>query len=248
MFPILQIGGLAVQVPGLILLLGLWVGLSAAERRSRLYGIPAETLYNLVFACLVAGVTGARLTYAGMHLDVFIRSPLGLFSLRPELLDPLGGLAAALLVAGIIIQRRSLRPGAVLDALTPLFAILLIAVPAANYASGDAYGSLAALPWAVELWGAERHPVQIYELLAALGIFFYLGARPRSKEFEGQPAGGVFLNFLVLSAAARLFLEAFRGESPVIGPGLRIIQLIAWAVMAAGLVGLWLPDRTIRRG
>jgi phosphatidylglycerol:prolipoprotein diacylglycerol transferase len=242
MFPILSIGGLAIQMPGLLILVGLWTGLSAAERGAHRHGIPAETLYNLVFFSLIAGVIGARLAYAGQHLDVFIRNPIGLLSLRPELLDPLGGLAAAVMVGVILIQRRGLRLGPVLDALTPLFAVVMISVPAANFASGDAYGAPAALPWSVELWGAERHPAQVYEVIAALGIFIYLEARAHTEKL---PAGTLFLNFIALSAGARLFLEVFRGESAVIGPGLRAVQLAAWVVMASALFGLW---RLMRRG
>ena len=242
MFPILSIGGLAIQVPELLILVGLWTGLSAAERSAHRHGIPAETLYNLVFFSLIAGVIGARLAYVGRHLDVFVRNPLGLFSLRPELLDPLGGLAAVVLVGVFLIQRRGLRLGPVLDALTPLFAVVMIAVPAANFASGDAYGAPAALPWSVELWGAKRHPAQVYEFLAALGVFIYLVVQAKT---EKSPAGTLFLNFVALSAATRLFLEVFRGDSPVFGPGLRVVQLAAWVVMASALFGLW---RLMRRG
>jgi prolipoprotein diacylglyceryltransferase len=53
------------------------------------------------------------------------------------------------------------------------------------------------------------------------------------------PAGYRFLYFVALIAGARLFLEAFRGDSVLIGPGIRSVQVAAWAVLAAGLVGLW---------
>ncbi len=44
---------------------------------------------------------------------------------------------------------------------------MMLAVPLANLASGDAFGAPSSLPWAIELWGAARHPVQIYEAVAA---------------------------------------------------------------------------------
>jgi hypothetical protein len=49
MFPILQIGPLAIQVPGLIILAGLWLGLSLAERRAKKRESNPSVLYNLVF-------------------------------------------------------------------------------------------------------------------------------------------------------------------------------------------------------
>jgi len=58
-----------------------------------------------------------------------------------------------------------------LDALTPGLAAVMIAIGLAHIASGDAFGSPADLPWAIQLWGARRHPTQIYETLAAALIF-----------------------------------------------------------------------------
>ncbi|HUF37780.1 MAG TPA: prolipoprotein diacylglyceryl transferase family protein [Anaerolineales bacterium] len=242
MFPILQIGGLAIQVPGLLILLGIWLGLHTAERGAGRHGVPAETLYNLAFNAIIAAVVGARLAYAGLHLDAFIRSPLGLFSLRPELLDPLGGLAAGGLAFYIAVRRRSLDPGRVLDALTPLVAMLLIAIPVAHLAAGTGYGAPTELPWAVDVWGASRHPIQVYEILAATGIFAWFQYGPRIRN-QTRISGVGFLNFLVISAAARVFLEAFRGDGLLIGPGFRLAQVAGWAIAAAGLAGLWALGR-----
>ena len=53
MLPILQVGPLAIQAPGLILLLGLWLGLALAERTAHYWGVPGKTLYNLAFMALI---------------------------------------------------------------------------------------------------------------------------------------------------------------------------------------------------
>jgi hypothetical protein len=41
--------------------------------------------------------------------------------------------------------------------------------------------------------------------------------------------------FAALTAGARLFLEAFRGDSTLIFGGIRFAQLIAWIVLALAL-------------
>ena len=61
MFPVLQIGPLALPVPGLALLIGVWIGLWLAEIEAARLGIGPETVYNLAFIGLVAGLLGARL-------------------------------------------------------------------------------------------------------------------------------------------------------------------------------------------
>ena len=48
MFPILHLGPLAVQVPGLILLIGLWVGLSLSEKEAQRLTLKPDAIYNLV--------------------------------------------------------------------------------------------------------------------------------------------------------------------------------------------------------
>lgn len=237
MLPVVQIGSLALQVPGLVLLFGLWLGLSLAERRAPRYGINPGDLYNLVFVTLVAGIAGARLAYLALYPSAFAASPSSLVSLNPGLLDPAGGAAAAFIAGMVYIQRKRLPGWPLLDALTPLLAILVIASGLANLASGDAFGAPVDLPWAIYLWGAWRHPSQVYEILAALLILVGLFGLPVSRRMSAHP-GLTFLAFLALSAASRLFLEAFRGDSLLTVWGLRTPQLAAWFLLAVALWGL----------
>jgi prolipoprotein diacylglyceryltransferase len=48
-----------------------------------------------------------------------------------------------------------------------------------------------------------------------------------------------FLSFVASSALARLFLEAFRGDSLLLAGGLRAAQVEAWIILAASLYGLY---------
>jgi phosphatidylglycerol---prolipoprotein diacylglyceryl transferase len=237
MLPVLNVGPLALQTPGLILLLGLWLGLTAAEKQAARTGFDTNRLYNLVFAALIAGVAGGRLFYAARYSDAFISSPGSLLSLNPGLFDAAGGLAAAV-IAGLIYMNRARLPGwRTLDVLTPLFAVLGIAIALANLASGAGFGAPTNLPWAIELWSANRHPSQIYDALAALVIFIVI-IHPRTAGWLQRP-GVRFLSFAALSAAARLFLEAFRGDSVLVSNGIRSAQLAAWLVLAVAIWALY---------
>ncbi len=236
MLPTLQIGPLAVQVPGLVLLLGLWLGLSLAERHSARRGIHPNTLYNLTLIGLLAGVLGARLVYAARFPAVFAASPLSLLSLNPGLLDPLGGVAVGLIAALIYANRKKLGLWPTLDALTPLLAVMSVAIGLANLAAGSAFGKPTSLPWGIQLWGEMRHPAQIYETLAAIALLVLFW--PARQLFSTWRAGVYFLTFTASSAAVRLFLEAFRGDSLLIDNGLRVAQMLAWAVLAISLLAI----------
>ena len=93
MLPVIQIGPMSMQAPGLILLIGLWVGLVIAERLAPRFGANPNHVYNLVFVALISGVIGARLSYLMQYFQAFLESPASLFSLNLGLLDPVGGAA-----------------------------------------------------------------------------------------------------------------------------------------------------------
>ena len=233
MFPILQIGPLAIQTPGLFLLLSIWVGLSLAGKRSEQHGIQTEVLDNLVLASLAGFIVGGRIMYVAGNLSAFLASPIDLISLNYSLFDLGGGIAIAILTGLGFGQRKTLAFWPTLDTLTPFFAALMVGIGAAHLASGEAFGKETSLPWAIELFGTTRHPSQVFGIAAALFILNSIGMR---KPFEIP--GKQFLFFVAFSAGAALFLEAFRGDSVLVAGGLRLGQIVAWIVMAVALLGL----------
>lgn len=240
MLPVVDLGPLSIQTSGLLLLIGVWVGLLRTERYARRLGLDANPIYNLAMIALLAGLVGARLSYAAQHSAAFSRNPLALLALNPEMLDPLGGILTGVLAAFIYGQRKKMPLWPSLDAFAPAVAIIMIVIGFSHLASGKAYGAPADLPWSVALWGAERHPSQIYEIIAASVIAALVWPRERQKWAETP--GLRFLVLLATSAGARLFLEAFRGDSPVIFTSLRIIQIAAWLILAGAL---WLIARRL---
>ncbi len=240
MLPVLQIGPLAIRTPGLLLILGLALGLWLAERRLPRNGMKADHLYNLVFLAMLAGVLGARLSFIAQHISLFVNSPLVALSLDSSLLDLPGGLASILIAVLIYAQRKNLALLPTLDAFVPALAVFFVFLGLAHIASGEAYGAPTSLPWAIDLWGEARHPSQIYETLAALAI---LAIQWRKFERSAQ-TGNSFLIFLIMTAGARLVLEAWRGDSTILPGGFRLGQLLAWVVMAAGIFLLKKLDLT----
>jgi len=240
MLPILQIGPLALPVPSLSLILALWFGLSLSEKFAIKRGFSTESLYNLTFTGLVAGLLGARIGYIFQYPNAFIESPSSIISLNAGLSDPFAGFAVGLIAMLVYGQRTKLPFWNTLDVLTPLLATMSVGFAVSHIASGEAFGAETTLPWGINLWGATRHPTQIYELITALAILALLGVWSKAPE---SLAGSLFLAFMALTAGSRLFLEAFRGDSLVILGGLRAAQVIAWLVLAGALTGLELLKR-----
>jgi phosphatidylglycerol:prolipoprotein diacylglycerol transferase len=242
MFPTLQIGPLALQVPGLVILIAIWAGLSLSEHHAGKFGIKSSDLYNLAILMLAAGIIGARLMYIVHYPQAFLASPSSMISINPGLLDPVGGLAAGLLAGLIYIQRKGMPFCTSLDAITPALAVFGLGTAISHLASGAAFGAPTNLPWAINLWGAQRHPTQIYEIISAAAILLLIW--PGIGPVKPNLPGIYFLSFIALSAGARLFLEAFRGDSQLTYLGLRDAQLVAWVILAISLAGIyWLGHR-----
>ena len=236
MLPIVQIGPFAMQTPGLALLLGIWLGLTLAERLAPHFGANANDIYNLTFSALLAGIIGARLSYVLQFPQAFIASPLSLISLNPALLDPSGGAVIGAFAALIYGNRKKLALWSTLNALTPLLAVTAVAIGVSHFASGDSFGMQTDLPWGIELWGLKRHPSQIYEVILAVLILWAILPKKQGGPKRGpELSGRTFWYFLSLSAGARLFLEGFRGDSLTMANGMRIAQMVAWIVLAASL-------------
>jgi phosphatidylglycerol:prolipoprotein diacylglycerol transferase len=223
----------------ILILAAIWIGLFLAEKRNSENDISNDDLNNIVFYPLIGYVLGGRILFVLENLSAFTQNPRSLISINLDLFDPIGGLVVALLVALVYGQHRKLQLWSTLDALTPLFAVFALGLGLAHLASGSAFGKETSLPWGMQLWGTERHPSQIYEILAALLILGLLWIQ------KADPYPGIrFLTFTALTSGSRLFLEAFRGDSTLVFSGFRLAQIIAWLVLA---FSLYLLDQMSRK-
>jgi prolipoprotein diacylglyceryltransferase len=234
MVPVLQIGSIALPMAPLVLLLGVWAGTWATEREAARLDLNGDTVASLVLIGLVAGLIGARAGYVAQHLGSYLTDPLGVFSPNPATLALAPGLLLGSIAMLIALQRRKLPLWRTLDALAPGLAMLGVVVGVAHLASGDAFGAPAQLPWSIVLWEEARHPSQVYEIVGALSVLAFWRWRRVRHPFDGFS----FLLVVALSAAVRIFLEAFRGDSWIVAGGLRGAQLVGLAVLALCLVVL----------
>jgi prolipoprotein diacylglyceryltransferase len=237
MFPIVQIGPLAIPAPALLILIGVWVGLSASEKYAPRLGVDAGRLNNVVLIALLAGLVGSRLAYVARFPSAFAGSLLAILTPRPVMLDLSGGLLVGGLAALIYAQRKNMQVRPVLDALVPGLAVFMIFFGLSRLASGEAFGQPTDLPWAIYLWGEYRHPTQVYEIIAALLTAIYIWRRLQRPVFA---PGSLFLAFTAISAAFWIVVETFRGDSLTVMNGLRVAQMAAWLVLA---FSLWQLDR-----
>ena len=230
MFPYFRLGSWLIQMPFLALLVGLWGGMILLEHETKRMKLNPSMVANLVIYSTVAGIIGARLGYALQFRALYASKPLSLLALSPTTLSPSMGFLVGLITFWILIDHQNLPVRPVLDALAPGLALFMVFLGVAHILSGDAYGAPTRVPWAIRLWNEYRHPSQFYETFTALIIFLVI-----LKRFPKPDGAG--LNFgltIALTAASRVFLETFRGDSVFWPAGFRAAQVIALVLMAVG--------------
>ena len=106
MAPVLQIGPFAIQTPSLLLLLGLWLGLTVGARFSKQFNIKSKKLDDVTLLSILIALIGGRIFYILRFPEAFLQNPTSILSLNPELFDFSTGLLIGGIGMLIIIQRK----------------------------------------------------------------------------------------------------------------------------------------------
>ena len=239
MFPIINIGPLAIQAAGLILLISLWIGTWLSGLLSENLGTNDDVIENSILLGLIIGLLGARVGFFIQNPSVFINNPLNLVALSPSMLDTGFGLLVGLLTIYIISQNKHLPALPTLDSISPLLVVMFAGVHLANYANGNDFGLPTDLPWGVQLWGADRHPVQLYTLLLTAGFFIaFLMRTHKLKQTGFLRSGNLFLMTIAALATITVFTRAFVAQKTLVG-GLDFVQVLAFLVMTGSLCAIY---------
>ena len=148
-------------------LLGGWLTYREAKRRMR----PTEATLMVGSIGLVGGVIGAKLS-----MIIFL-GPSEFWRLLPTIPAQGAALTGALIggYLAVVLAERVLEVGRCTGDLVAPFIPLGQAIGRlGNFLAGDAYGLATSLPWGITMAGAQRHPVQIYELVLDLMLFAFL--------------------------------------------------------------------------
>ena len=235
MFPVIDIGPVAVQASGLVLLLSLWIGIWLTGKLAKNLGTHGDAIENGILYALLAGIVGARLGFLIQNPAVFTDNPLSILSLTPSMLDGSFGLLTAGLTLIIFFQKKHLPLWLTLDTLSPVILLLFAGVQLSDYANGNNYGLPTTVPWGVFLWNAVRHPVQLYALLLVLLLFIWFLIQTRGLRHTGYAhSGNLFSTVIAGLAFITLFSRAFVAEK-VLFLGVDLFQVIGLLILAASL-------------
>ncbi len=234
MLPVIQVGPATIQSSILALIIALWLGTYIAEWACKRCGIDANHVWNITAICIVVTIVFARFVFGAQNWFVYAGDPAQIFSLTSNALSLDYGTLFGLIAAYAYTRRREIPLARFADALAPGAMIALAIIAVGQFLSGEAFGMPTDLPWAISLWDEPRHPVQLYDALAALvglAIVWRLARRPLRD-------GVIAFVAMAWHGAARVFIDAFRGDAALLGNGYRVSQVIALFVLLLALYGL----------
>lgn len=227
MFPTVSIGPLVLPTAGVVYIIGAWIALSIVERSAKALKLNAEATYGLAAIVLAAGLIGARLSFVVLHWSAYQDNLTGIVWPLNSGFDFFGGLVIALLAGFFYGRAKQLPLWATLDALTPGLLMGLIVISLADFLGGPGYGTETNLAIGYNLFGIRRHAVQFYEIIVALLALFAWWQGYKRRQYEGQ----LFLLAMAVYAGGRLFVDAFRANSPLTDGGYHIVQTFSLVVL-----------------
>jgi phosphatidylglycerol:prolipoprotein diacylglycerol transferase len=234
-------------------LAALWWVVSSARRE----GLDPDRAMSLGLWSIVGAILGAKLLMIVRSLPDYVGDPASLLSLSTleSAGDFYGGFLGALVAASIFFARTPEMPvWQSCDLCGPAIALGQAIGRVGCFMAGDDYGSPTELPWAVTFThpdaaqiggaplGVPLHPVQLYESLFCLALFFLLAWYAKRKRFQGE----VILLYSLIYAVGRFFLELVRGDADrgfVLNGLLSTSQFIAVFVACAATVLLFARRR-----
>nr|MBP7276154.1 prolipoprotein diacylglyceryl transferase [Kiritimatiellia bacterium] len=200
---------------------------------------------DLALWIMLGGVLGARLAFVAAHWPEFRGAPLSIFALHEGGLIYYGGLAGGILAVLIFAWVRR-------EPIWSLGDFVVSAIPLAHaigrigcFTRGCCYGAVCTTSgWAVEIGGALRYPVQLYE--AAANVALYVVLLPIVLRRRGRP-GIAVATYMTLYGCIRFGTELLRGDERQRLGALGIAQWISLGLIAAGVTIFFARSRKTTR-
>jgi len=232
MFPIISLGPLSLPAPAFILIVGYLAGSFLLNKKASSFSIDSEIIDRALWIGTISALLGARVSYIAGSPAAFKGNLISIISLNPALLDPVGGLIIGIAAVFFVISKQKPDYGTFLDSLTPFLGSMIPAYFLSRFAAGAGYGLITDLPWGIYLWGATRHPVQLYLTAFSLIPLIIILYTP----FKELPSGSTFLLFLIVTSGYILFFTAFQEPRSILISGFRIGQIISWLFLLSTLL------------
>jgi phosphatidylglycerol---prolipoprotein diacylglyceryl transferase len=228
-----RVGRWHLPVYALFAAVGLVAALGLSQRTAKLVGMDADKLWDAGMFGVVAAFVASRVLLVVVEWKSFVQYPL-LVLAAPSL--TYGGIALTVVAVWIYLRWKKLPVLAVVDAWAPCAAVLAVVLSLGHFFEGTDAGMPTRLPWGVVTAGdtvlGKTHPVQLYAMVAALGMVEFLLIRLKRRRFVGEVAGMA----LVVGGVISFLLDMVRQPVETFGGGW--LEASQWVELGSVVVGV----------
>lgn len=251
---IFPVGPLSIRWYGLLFAAAFYFSYLIVRRMFKKEGVSDEVLDRLTLYVFVGTVVGARLGHCLFYEPgYYLSNPVEIIKIWKGGLASHGG-AIGIIFALYLFVRKEKKPYIwILDRIAVVAAISGFFIRMGNLFNSEIYGYETDLPWGFIFVKAgetvPKHPTQIYEALAYLLIFILLySIYNRSPKGNTKP-GMLFGWFLILTFAARFFIEFLKEVQVEAEKGwnLKLGQSLSIPFILTGLIILYFAYRNPKR-
>ncbi|MCX6796371.1 MAG: prolipoprotein diacylglyceryl transferase [Candidatus Falkowbacteria bacterium] len=226
----------------MFIVLGILATLVVALKLAEFYSISKETMIDLAFYLIIAGVLGARLYDILLAFPYYAANPLETIKIWNGGLAIHGALLAGIITLWLYAKKKKINFWLLSALVVPGLALAQAIGRWGNYFNQELYGRPTNLPWGIPIEPARRlpeffsdqyfHPTFLYESLGSLVIFcllLYLHyLLIKKQKFSCQR---LVLTYLCLYSLLRFAVETLRVDYTYFFLGLRWPQFVSLLVI-----------------
>jgi len=238
-----SIGSHPIYWYGILIAVAMLIGTFLVLREAEKLRLNQDHVLNIILFVIPAAFIGARLYYVLFNWSSYSQNPTDIFAIWHGGLAIHGGLLGGFLAGYLLLRKYGINIWQAFDIAAPSIILGQAIGRWGNFFNQEAYGyevDPSALPWAMYIDGAYRHPTFLYESLWNLVIFVFLLWLRRRKWIH---RGDVFLFYVILYSAGRLIIEGFRTDSLMLTANLRVAQVVSVIAIVIGSALLYYRQR-----
>jgi prolipoprotein diacylglyceryl transferase len=250
---IFHIGNFSIRWYGLLFASSFFFGYLIFRKIFKNEGIGEDVLDKLTVYTAIGTIVGARLGHCLFYEpSYYLANPLEIFAVWHGGLASHGAAIGILLALWLFVRKVHKPYMWILDRIVIVVALAGFFIRTGNLMNSEIYGVETNLPWGFVFLrngeNAPKHPTQIYEALAYLGVFILLLKLYWNK--KGKFMSGLFFSlFLILVFTFRFFVEFVKEDQVTFESGMKL-NMGQWLsipfVISGFLILIWSIRRNLR--
>ncbi|WP_426574375.1 prolipoprotein diacylglyceryl transferase [Aquihabitans sp. McL0605] len=246
-FNTISLGPFTLRLYGLCIALGVIAAVWISSRRWEARGGNPDDIGTIALWAVPAGVIGARMYHVATDYRTYEGRWPQAFNITNGGLGIPGGILLGTLVGIIVVKRKGLPVGPLLDVVAPAIPVAQAIGRFGNWFNQELFGRPTTLPWGLKIDLAHRpigyeqyatfHPTFLYEALWSLGIAGLLILIDRTRKLY---PGELFCVYVLGYAIGRFWVEELRIDHASLIWGVRVN---VWMCVVIGTVSAFVLIR-----